>query len=58
MQLQILGCARCSTAFTFSGIRVEQAADGKLANQSAIDCCCPTEFGIISEIRLPWHYAG
>jgi hypothetical protein len=31
MPLQILWCARCSTAFTFTGARVERAAGGKLA---------------------------
>jgi hypothetical protein len=29
--LQILWCARCNTAFTFTGARVERAAAGKLA---------------------------
>ena len=30
MLLQILWCARCHTAFTFTGARVERVADGKL----------------------------
>ena len=31
MPLQILWCARCRTAFTFTGARVERAAGGKPA---------------------------
>jgi hypothetical protein len=30
MPLQILWCARCSTAFTFTGARVERTQGGKL----------------------------
>ena len=31
MPLQLLWCARCRTAFTFTGARVERARGGKLA---------------------------
>ena len=31
MPLQILWCARCRTAFTFTGARVERTGGGKLA---------------------------
>jgi hypothetical protein len=35
--LQILWCARCRTAFTFTGARAERAAGGKLAVRH-LDC--------------------
>jgi hypothetical protein len=31
MSLQILWCARCRTAFTFTGAHIEHAVGGKLA---------------------------
>ena len=37
MPLQILWCARCHTAFTFTGARVERTVGGKLAARHT-DC--------------------
>jgi len=60
--LQILWCARCNTAFTFTGARVERAAAGKLAIRhecGAINEIAPTGktkdgrelFKVVGEVR-------
>ena len=48
MPLQLLWCARCKTAFTFTGARVEHAVSGKLAVRHE-DCGALNEIAVKGE---------